>query len=131
MLAIICCISSERIAIKANDVVEVLPRVESQPPRDAARRLVGHFMYRGQPTPILSLHDDDSSPRSLSERIVIVRMNHEGDERTVGIAVDSVTTSQLEINDSPCAACHRGRWGRLMHDEHGLLELVEVEDLPR
>ena len=80
MLFVVFHLGTDRYALQASRVIEVLPLVELKKIPDAPKGVAGIFNYRGRPVPAVDLSEltlGQPAARRLSTRIIIV--NHPDD----------------------------------------------------
>jgi chemotaxis-related protein WspB len=95
MLALLFNIGSERFALDAGEIVEVVPMVRLEPPAQPSDFVSGLFSWRGTPVPVLDLARVTGRgvcAELLSTRIILVRRGSETvPERIVGLMAEKVT----------------------------------------
>jgi chemotaxis-related protein WspB len=95
MMFLLFHLGTERYALEAAHVVEVLPLVDLKLLPQAPSGVAGLFNYHGQPVPAVDLSElilHHPAPRNLSTRIIVV--NHpdgSGHQRLVGLIVERAT----------------------------------------
>lgn len=94
MLCLYLQAGSERLAVPASAVVEVIPRVRFHPVAGAPPWLAGVFRFRGAVTPVIDLHQvatSEACPVRLSTRIAIVHDPSGSGARALGLLAERVT----------------------------------------
>jgi len=95
MLFILFQLGSDRYALEASRVVEVVPFVGLKRLPQAPKGVAGIFNYRGQPVPALDLSEltlDQPAHERLSTRIIIVNCPDEpGQQRLLGLVAENAT----------------------------------------
>jgi len=131
-------IGSERYALQATDVVEVLPRLPLKPIAQAPAWVAGVFAYRGAVVPVIDLSAltfGQSAQARTSTRLVLV--NYRPDETAVaqklGLILEQATDT-LRCNPAefqPYGLDNRQApyLGPVREDAQGLLQWVRVSDL--
>ncbi|SSB96690.1 MULTISPECIES: chemotaxis protein CheW [Pseudomonas] len=131
-------IGSERYALQAIDVVEVLPRLPLKPIARAPSWVAGVFAWRGTVVPVIdlcALTFGQSAEARTSTRLVLVR--YQGDaqqtEQVLGLILEQATdTVRCDPTDfKPYGLDNRQApyLGPVREDAHGLLQWVRVNDL--
>src|SRR3954462_12123550 len=94
MLVLTFQIGDDKLALNAQRVCEVAPRVNLQRVHGGPEWLAGVFVYRGEVVPVVDLHrlaGAPACPPHLSSRIILVRPRRPaGDERLVGLLASRV-----------------------------------------
>jgi chemotaxis-related protein WspB len=130
-------LGSDRYALEANEVVEVLPLVETKRIPRAPTGVAGAFDLRGSPVPVIDLSQmalDRPAQKRLSTRIILVRHpDGAGRQRLLGVIAEKVTeTVSRERTDfvSPGVTSATARYlGPVASDERGLIQWVLVNEL--
>jgi len=95
MLFVLFQVGSERCAVDAQRVVEIVPLVHLKRMPQAARGVAGMFLYRGRPVPALDLCQLNLGRPSIdhfSTRIIIVNhSNPDGEDQLLGLIAERVT----------------------------------------
>ncbi len=140
MQAVVFHIGTERFAIDTESVTEVIPCVPARRVPAAPQALTGVIEYRGSVVPVLDLcrlFDRGDCPVRLSSRILICSLGTSGDGAgglLLGILAENVTRVASIDPDAPGshpgpATEGFGGLGRILRDQGGLLQLVEVAEL--
>jgi chemotaxis-related protein WspB len=145
MQAVVFQVGDERFAIDSASVTEVIPGIPARPVPAAHDALTGVIEYRGHVVPVLDLcrlFGRGACPSRLSNRILVcdltgkVRQWGEGEEggQYLGVLAENVTRIAELDPDAP--GSHPGPetpgvrgLGRILRDDRGLLQLVEVVHL--
>ena len=137
MLVLTFRLGSERYAIEAGDVVEVIPLVTLRRMPRSPKHLLGVFSYRGRVMPVLDLCALATGKHLrpvMSSRVVVVNLAAKGErEQLLGVAVERVTDA-VEVSPAalqPAAVeVDDARFlGQMVTTESGLVQLVKVTDL--
>jgi chemotaxis-related protein WspB len=137
MLFLLMKLGSERYALEAGQVAEVLPllhvrRIPHLPPE-----VSGAIDYRGQPVPVVDLSElmlQRPARRELSTRIVLVDYpGEDGVKRLLGLIAENATeTIRREPSEfvspgvSPDGAPYLGQ---VLTDAGGMIQWIRVHDL--
>ncbi len=145
MQTVVFQVGAERFAIDSRAIVIVIPGIAPRPVPGAHEALTGVIDYRGIVVPILDLcrlFDGTPCPERLANRILICDLSGAGsrwwesdkEADYLGILAENVTRVLDVDPDAPGShpgpetAGFRGL-GRILRDDEGLLQLVEVADL--
>ena len=131
-------IGTERYALEAAEVVEVLPQLMLKPVAQTPHWVAGVFAHRGAVVPVIDLSAltfGEPAPLRTSTRLVLVNYRLGGDRApqhlglileqatdTLRCAVDEFKAYGLDNRDSPYL-------GPVREDEQGLLQWIHVHDL--
>ncbi|KTC44380.1 MAG: chemotaxis protein CheW [Pseudomonas sp.] len=131
-------IGGERYALRAVDVVEVLPRLQLKPIAQAPAWVAGVFAYRGVVVPVVDLCQlTFGHPAQLrtSTRLVLVHYRSDAQQpaRVLGLLLEQANDTlrcdparfQPYGLDNPLAPY----LGPVLEDAEGLLQWVRVDDL--
>jgi chemotaxis-related protein WspB len=137
MLFILFHLGSERYALPAREVVEVLPLISVKTVPGAPAGVVGLVDYRGTAVPAIDLCQlalSRPAARRVSTRLLIAKYPHPRQgERLLGVIVEHATeTITKEPNDfqpTGIATAATGFLGPITRDPHGLIQLVRVDAL--
>ncbi|MEX3775749.1 chemotaxis protein CheW [Pseudomonas sp. MYb118] len=131
-------IGSERYALQASEIAEVLPRLPLKPVAQAPEWVAGVFAYRGAVVPVIDLSAlafGVAAQARTSTRLVLVNYRaHDGAEaRWLGLILEQATDT-LRCNPAdfqPYGLDNRqAPWlGPVREDAQGLLQWVRVADL--
>ncbi|WP_426206122.1 chemotaxis protein CheW [Pseudomonas sp. TWP3-1] len=131
-------IGSERYALRATEVAEVLPRLPLKPIARAPEWVAGVFAYRGTVVPVIDLSAltfGQPAEARTSTRLVLV--NYRGDDaqpaQWLGLILEQATdTLRCSPEDfRPYGLDNRQApyLGPVREDAHGLVQWVRVNDL--
>ena len=98
MLCLFVHAGSERLAIQAAAILEVVPAVRLHEPVGVPSWVAGVFRFRGVVTPVIDLHRlaaGGPCPIRLSTRIVIVEFSTLDGPRPLGLLAERVTELKL------------------------------------
>src|SRR5213076_2454555 len=96
MLFLLFQLGNDRYALKASDVVEIVPLVALKELPQAPKGVAGIFNYRGRPVPAIdlcSLTLGHSARERLSTRIIIVNFPDAGANHLVGLVAEKATAT--------------------------------------
>lgn len=131
-------IGSERYALRATEVAEVLPRVPLKPIARAPHWVAGVFAYRGAVVPVIDLSAltfGQPAEARTSTRLVLVNYRPDDAESTqwLGLILEQATdTLRCHPEDfQPYGLDNREApyLGPVREDAQGLLQWVRVNDL--
>jgi len=131
-------IGSERYALRATEVAEVLPRVALKPIARAPQWVAGVFAYRGAVVPVIDLSAltfGQPAEARTSTRLVLVNYRPDDAESAqwLGLILEQATdTLRCHPEDfQPYGLDNREApyLGPVREDAHGLVQWVRVEDL--
>lgn len=137
MLFILFQFDSDRYALPARDVIEVLPLMTLKTLHGAPAGVAGLADYRGMAVPVIDLAAvllGRPSARRVSTRLLVVRYPHpRGREQLLGLVVEKATeTIAREPGDfrSTGVANVTNRFlGPVARDARGLIQRVDVQAL--
>ena len=137
MLFILFQLGSDRYALPAREVVEVLPLVSVKVLPGAPAGGAGLMNYRGAPVPVIDLTTlafGRPAACRVSTRLLIVRYPHpRGGERLLGIvaerATETITKDPSEFQPTGVATHITRYLGPVAHDPRGLIQRVDVHAL--
>ncbi|HEY0285985.1 MAG TPA: chemotaxis protein CheW [Pseudomonas sp.] len=131
-------IGSERYALEAVEVAEVLPRLTLKPIAQAPHWVAGVFAHRGVVVPVIDLSAltfGHPAQSRTSTRLVLVyyRPDAERAAQLLGLileqATDTLRCAPTEFKDYGVDNCQAPYLGPMREDEQGLLQWVRVQDL--
>jgi len=131
-------IGSERYALRATEVAEVLPRVALKPIARAPQWVAGVFAYRGAVVPVIDLSAltfGQPADARTSTRLVLVNYRPDDAESTLwlGLILEQATdTLRCHPEDfQPYGLDNRAApyLGPVREDAQGLVQWVRVNDL--
>ncbi|MDR9865002.1 chemotaxis protein CheW [Pseudomonas baetica] len=131
-------IGSERYALRATEVAEVLPRLPLKPIARAPQWVAGVFAYRGAVVPVIDLSAltfGQPAEARTSTRLVLVHYRPDQAQPTqwLGLILEQATdTLRCDPEDfQPCGLDNREApyLGPVREDAQGLVQWVRVNDL--
>lgn len=131
-------IGTERYALKATEVAEVLPRLLLKPIAQAPRWVAGVFAHRGVVVPVIDLSAltfGEPAQQRTSTRLVLVhyRLGAERAPQLLGLileqATDTLRCAATEFKAYGLDNRHAPYLGPVREDEQGLLQWIHVHDL--
>ncbi|WP_433767367.1 chemotaxis protein CheW [Pseudomonas putida] len=131
-------IGSERYALRATEVAEVLPRVALKPIAHAPHWVAGVFAWRGAVVPVIDLSAlTFGTPAQARTSTRLVLVHYQSDEGTpaqlLGLILEQATgTLRCDPADFQPYGLDNPRapyLGPVRKDEQGLLQWVRVADL--
>ena len=137
MLFLLFRIGTERYALDANQVVEVVPLVRVKKIPQSPVGLAGVINYRGLPVPVIDLSElalGQPAQVRVSTRIILVKYPAEsGEAHTLGLMAEQPTeTMKREPADFVCpgvAVSSAPYLGRVANDSRGMIQWIEVKNL--
>lgn len=134
MLHLVVQIGSDRYAIPARDIAEVLPLVELKALPGAPRGVAGLLDCRGTAIPVVDLNAlalGVPAARRVSTRLLLVRYTPpRGGEELLGLVAEHVTETLNRSPDDfrPSGVENNGArfLGPVIHDARGLIQRIEV-----
>ncbi len=107
MLALLFYLGEECYALEADQVIEVIPAVDTRPVPHAPDYVAGLLSFRGRILPVLDmcqLTQKRAAKPFLSTRIVVVDfVDHDGRRHLVGLIAERVTETSLEGSEATVA----------------------------
>jgi chemotaxis-related protein WspB len=131
-------IGTERYALEATEVAEVLPRLMLKPIAQAPHWVAGVFAHRGAVIPVIDLSAltfGEPAPLRTSTRLVLVHYRPGADRapQRLGLileqATDTLRCSPLEFKAYGLDNRQAPYLGPVREDELGLLQWIRVPDL--
>ena len=137
MLFLSFSLGSDRYAVNASQVVEILPLVTTKQIPHAPEFIVGLMDYRGSPVPVIDLCQltlGRAYSKVLSTRIVLVKYRkHNGNHEILGLIAERVTEtiqrSMEEFNSSGLKLDDAPYLGPVLNESSGMVQTVEVNEL--
>jgi chemotaxis-related protein WspB len=137
MLFVLFHLGTERYALEARRVVEVVPLLELKHFPQSPAGVAGMFIYRGRPVPALDLCTltlSRPAAENLSTRIIIVNYSDTpGEEQLVGLIAERATeTIRREPKDfsEPAVQLSAAPFlGPVLTDEKGVIQLISAQKL--
>ncbi|MFJ5295125.1 chemotaxis protein CheW [Pseudomonas sp. NPDC088368] len=131
-------IGSERYALEATEVAEVLPRLVLKPIAQTPHWVAGVFAHRGVVVPVIdmsALTFGEPAPSRTSTRLVLVhyRPDAERNPQWLGLileqATDTLRCAADEFKEYGLDNCQAPYLGPVREDALGLLQWIRVQDL--
>jgi chemotaxis-related protein WspB len=131
-------IGTERYALEATEVAEVLPRLMLKPIAQTPHWVAGVFAHRGVVVPVIdmsALTFGEPAPSRTSTRLVLVhyRPDAEHDAKWLGLileqATDTLRCAADEFKEYGLDNRQAPYLGPVREDELGLLQWIRVRDL--
>jgi len=137
MVYLLIQIGADRYALEAAALAAVLPRVHLKQIPLAAPGVAGVFNYHGHPVPVVDLSAmalGVPAEESMSTRLVLVHYRRsDGPERLLGLlaekAIDTARYPKEDFQDPGVTAPQAPYLGPVIHDAHGIVQLLELERL--
>jgi chemotaxis-related protein WspB len=137
MLFLLFQLGTDRYALDAREVAEVLPLVALKQIPQASRGVAGLFNYRGTPVPAIDLNElmtQVPAAQRFNTRIVLVRYRGaDGREHPLGLiaehAKETVRRDVAEFVDYGVATPSAPYLGPVASDSSGLLQWVHIDKL--
>jgi chemotaxis-related protein WspB len=131
-------IGTERYALEAIEIAEVLPRLQLKPIARTPEWVVGVFAHRGVMVPVIDLSAltfGHPAQERTSTRLVLVhyRADAERPRELLGLileqATDTLRCAPSEFKDYGLDNREAPYLGPVREDEQGLLQWIRVQDL--
>jgi chemotaxis-related protein WspB len=137
MLFLLFRLGSDRYAIDASQIVEILPLISIKKVLRSPPGIAGTINYRGAFVPVIDLTEltlSHPAPSRLSTRIILVRCcEDDGTLRLLGLIAENATEiAQCEPNDFvPSGITNElaPYLGPIAMGPHGLMQRIEVNKL--
>lgn len=137
MLYLLFQLGTERYALEAARIVEVVPLVEIRPLPQAPRGVAGLFNYRGRPVPALDLSElalGRPASRRLSTRIVLLNYADKGGaSHLLGLVAEQATEmlrrEPAEFIDTGLKLPSAPYLGPVLMDSSGPIQRIEAQRL--
>ena len=137
MLFLIFQLGTDRYAIEAADVVEVLPLVLCRQIPHTPPGVAGIFDYHGAPVPLIDLSElalGKPSQRWMSTRIILINyLQQSGETQLLGFLAEHATETmrrpEEDFRDSGLAVPDAPYLGPVLIDGSGIVQRVEVRRL--
>jgi len=137
MLLLIFYIGKERYAIDCRQVVEIVPRVDLKMIPGAPDYVAGLFHYRGSIVPVIDLSQfTERRPAFdlLSTRVIVLHYSaSNGTTLLLGMiaerVTETITRNESEFSNPVVHMDETKFLGKTSADDHGILQLVQVEHL--
>jgi chemotaxis-related protein WspB len=139
MLFLIFELGSDRYALPATPIVEVLPIVRIKRVPHAPSGVIGVFDYHGAPVPVIDLSEltlgRPAAPR-LSTRLIVVSYpdrRGQGQPHLLGLiaerATDTMRRAPADFVSSGITTGRAPYLGHVTTSSHGVVQRIDVEDL--
>ncbi|WP_317619573.1 chemotaxis protein CheW [Ancylothrix sp. D3o] len=137
MLMLLFHIGKDLYAIDSKSVVEVIPRVPLRKIHHVPEYVAGLFNYRGAIVPVIDLCHlirENPSKFSLSTRIIMVSYPLKNNTlQYLGLIAERITetlnVSKPNFVDSGIRVSEAPYLGRMMMNEKGIIQCIELEQL--
>ena len=137
MLFLIFQLGTDRYAIEAADVVEVLPLVHSKHIPHAPPGVAGIFDYHGAPVPLIDLSElamGKPSQRWMSTRIILINyLQKPGEVQLLGLLAEHATETlrrpEEDFKDSGLTVPGAPYLGPVLIDASGIVQRIEIRKL--
>ena len=137
MLFLVFQLGTDRYAIEAADVVEVLPLVHSKQIPHTPPGVAGIFDYHGAPVPLIDLAElalGKPSQRWMSTRIILINYRQgSGEVQLLGLlaerATETLRRSEKDFKDSGLAVPGAPYLGPVLIDASGIVQRIEIRKL--
>jgi chemotaxis-related protein WspB len=137
MLFLIFQLGSERYALDAARVVEILPLVELKKIPQAPAAVAGLFTHRGQVIPAVDLAqllNDTPARATFATRIILIRQTDaHGREQLLGLIAENVTTTlrreRTDFHETSFRIGKNPGLGPMLLDDRGVVRLLREDRL--
>lgn len=137
MLFLLFQLGTERYALDASRVVEVLPLLELKPISNPPRGVAGIFSYRGDAVPAVDLSQlilRQSVQERLTTRIIVVQHSDgQGHLRRLGLIAEHVTQvvrkEEKDFQESSLRLGEPPYLGPMLFDQRGIVRWVREDRL--
>lgn len=136
MLFLVFQLGSDRYAIRASAVAEVLPLVNAKQIPQAPPSIAGVFDYHGQPVPLIDLAQlalNNPSRKWMSSRIILVNYVKSGERHLLGLLAERATTTlrreDKDFSSAGVANPDARYLGPVTTDEFGIVQRIEIDSL--
>jgi chemotaxis-related protein WspB len=137
MLFLFLQLGTDRYALEAREVVEVLPLVQFKRIPKAPLGVAGVFSYHGTPVPLIDLTElamGRPSQAKMSTRIVLIyHLGESGKKHLIGFIAECVMETahraESDFVDSGVAATDAPYLGSVATDKSGIIQRIEVSSL--
>jgi chemotaxis-related protein WspB len=137
MLFLVFQLGTDRYALQAAQVVEVLPLVNSKHVPRAPVGVTGVFDYHGTPVPLIDLTElaqGKPSRKWMSTRIILVNYRDKsGRVHLLGFlaehATETMHRSEEEFADSGIAVADAPYLGSVLTDAAGIIQQIDIQNV--
>jgi chemotaxis-related protein WspB len=137
MLFLLFQLGTDRYALEAGQVVEVLPLINFKRIPNAPSSVAGVFNFHGTPVPLIDLTElalGRPSQARMSTRIVLINYLIESGERhLLGLiaeyVMETLQRAESDFVDSGVSAIDSPYLGSVMTDKDGIVQRIEVSRL--
>jgi len=138
MLFLVFRLGSDRYAIEATQVVEVLPLVNWKCVPRAPAGVAGIIDYHGAPVPLIDLTQmalGKPSRKWMSTRIIVVNYRRDSSDQThvLGLmaeqAIETIRRAEEEFENSGLTVTESPYLGSVTTDPAGTIQRIEIKDL--
>ena len=137
MLFLVFQLGTDRYAIEAHQVIEVLHLVNLKQIPQAPSGVAGMFDYHGTSVPLIDLAElamSKSSRRWMSTRIILVKYGSPpGETHMLGLlaeqATETLRRSQEDFSDAGLAVTDTPYLGNVTTDARGIVQRIEIPNL--
>ena len=137
MLFLVFQLGTDRYAIEANQVIEVLHLVNVKQISQAASGIAGVFDYHNASVPLIDLAElalGKPSRRQMSTRIVLVKYGRPPSEtHMLGLLAEHVTETlrrnEEDFSDAGLAVSDTPYLGNVTMDARGIVQRIEIPNL--
>jgi len=137
MLFLLFQLGTDRYALEASQIAEVLPLVTIKEIPGSPVGVVGAFSYRGTPVPLIDLNAlvlGRPARVRISTRIVLVYYPADsGDLRLLGLiaekATETIRRQASDFSPSGITSAQAPYLGPVTSDAHGVIQWLEVDKL--
>jgi chemotaxis-related protein WspB len=135
MIIITLSIGEEKYAIRADNVIEIVPIIKLKPLPMAESYIAGIINYRGKPIPVIDmcqLLDNRPCAHLLSTRLILIRIDG-NEDNPLGLITEKATETQSrredEVMDSNIKIENAPFLGGILHDDDGMIQLLDINKL--
>lgn len=137
MLLLSFYIGTERYALPAKEIIEILPLTGLKNIPRAPEFIIGLLNYRGTPSPVVDLcklTEQRDCNKVLSSRIIIINyIDAKGQPHTLGITAEKVTeTININRNDfqpSGIVVKDAPFLGEIANNDNNMIQFIEIKKL--
>jgi chemotaxis-related protein WspB len=137
MLFLMFQLGTDRYAIDAADVVEILPLVHSKNIPHTPPGVAGIFDYHGAPVPLIDLAElalGTPSQRWMSTRIILINYHQKtGEAQLLGLLAEHATETlrrpENDFKDSGLTVPGAPYLGPVLIDASGIIQRIEIRKL--